>query len=147
MASNNGKPPKEWVPFFDKANIRADDLAACKSNKAKSIKIGLFLSPKVGRAVPIEVKGRTGKAVLRVEEGRAKEKRYYFVVTWDDKAVDIQKGSKKLPKKDKKKQEQAPQKKAPKKQVKANKTAAAMKETRAKNKRAEGHTKGNDEDW
>jgi hypothetical protein len=73
-----------WESFFRKAGVRVEDLNASKSNRTRAIKIGQFLSPHVNREVPVQVKGRTGKAVLRAEEGRAKEKRYFFVVTWDD---------------------------------------------------------------
>ena len=52
--------------------------------RARAIKIGQFLSPLVGREVPIQAGGKTGKAVLRVEPGRSKERRYYAVVTWDE---------------------------------------------------------------
>lgn len=79
---------RDWEAYFRKAKVRIDDLEACKSSKSRTIKIGLFLSPNVDRAVPIEFKGRTGKAVLRVVKDRAKEKRYFFEVTWDDQGAE-----------------------------------------------------------
>ena len=80
---NRNLPPREWEPFFRKAGVRVEELDGAKSSKARSIKIGLFLSPLVDREVPIQVEGRSGKAVLRVADRRSKEKRYYFDVTWD----------------------------------------------------------------
>jgi len=71
----------EMLRFF--AGPRAEELQACQSTRARAIKVGQFLAPKVGREVPVEVDGRAGKAVLRVEEGRAKERRYYFEFSWD----------------------------------------------------------------
>jgi hypothetical protein len=68
--------------LFIKAGVRADELTDTKSSQAKAIKIGQFFTPLVGREVVIQVKGRTGKAVLRVEKGRANEKRYYFDISW-----------------------------------------------------------------
>src|SRR5947209_13300764 len=82
-----GLPPKDWEKFFREANVRAEALAECKSERSKAVKMGQFLSPHVGREVPIQVKGRSGRAVLRAEEGRSKEKRYYFEVIWDVPSV------------------------------------------------------------
>src|SRR5437763_3254763 len=82
-----GLPPKDWEKFFREANVRAEALAECKSERSKSVKMGQFLSPHVGREVPIQVKGLTGRAVLRVEKGRSKEKRYFFEVHWDAPVV------------------------------------------------------------
>lgn len=81
--SHGSLPPKDWEPFFQKAGVRVEELIACKSSRSKAIKIGLFFSTLVGREVPIQVMERTGTAVLRIETGRAKEKRYYFEVRWD----------------------------------------------------------------
>src|SRR5207248_1459824 len=50
----------------------------------RATRIGQFFGPLLGREVPIQSRGRTGKAVLRVTEGRSKERRYYFEVFWDD---------------------------------------------------------------
>src|SRR5205085_9959781 len=54
----------------------------------KSTRIGQFLAPFVGRYVAIQVKGRTGRATLRVEEGRSREKKYFFEIVWDSAAGD-----------------------------------------------------------
>ena len=50
--------PKDWESYFQAANVRVQELTECKSSRAKSIKMGLFLSPQVGREVPIQVRGR-----------------------------------------------------------------------------------------
>ena len=76
-------PATDWLPYFKEAGIRVDELDQCKSEHSKAIKLGQFLSPKVGREVPVQVGGRTGRAVLRVEQDRAKTKLYYLEVRWD----------------------------------------------------------------
>jgi hypothetical protein len=78
---------REWGRYFREANVRVGELDSCRSSRARAIRIGQFLTPNVGREVPVEVNGRAGRAVLRVEEGRAKVKRYFFEVTWDDAAA------------------------------------------------------------
>jgi hypothetical protein len=75
--------PHQWEKYFRAAHVRVEELEACKSSRAKAIKIGQLLAPNVGREIPIEVDGRAGKAVLRVQEGRSKERRYFFEVFWD----------------------------------------------------------------
>jgi len=77
-----------WEPFFQKAQIAVDRLQAAKSEKAKTTIIGRMLSQYVGREVPIAVEGRTGKATLRVETARAKQKTYHFEVVWDVRSDD-----------------------------------------------------------
>jgi hypothetical protein len=87
--NNNKLACEDWEPYFRRAKVRVEDLDACKSNRAKAIKIGRFLSPNVNRPVPIECAGRRGKAVLRMEERRAKGKYYFFEVIWEaDKTTD-----------------------------------------------------------
>jgi hypothetical protein len=145
--------PKDWEDFFRKAKVRVEELEACKSKQSKAIKIGRFLTPNVGREVPIQVNGCAGKAVLRAEEGRSKEKRYYFVVTWDAKAAAASAGDTKLAtKKQGKKSEQ----KAPKWKKKAASATPAANNARheasKENPPGDGNpakTKpsGNDEDW
>ncbi|MBA4192401.1 MAG: hypothetical protein C0467_30910 [Planctomycetaceae bacterium] len=76
-------PAADWLPFFVKADILAKALTGAHSMKAKTIKIGQFLSPNVNRTVPIQVRGRSGHATLRVKLGKAKSKLYFFEVTWD----------------------------------------------------------------
>lgn len=76
-------PAADWLPFFAKADILTQALTETHSAKAKTIKIGQFLSPNVNRPVPIQVNGRSGHATLRVKKGTAKSKRYFFEITWD----------------------------------------------------------------
>ncbi len=83
----HGCSAKDWEQIFIKAGVLAEELAAAKGCRAKATKIGRFFGPMPGREVPIQIKGRTGKAVLRVEEARAKERRYYFEVTLDEKTL------------------------------------------------------------
>jgi hypothetical protein len=77
-------PVPDWERFFHKAGVRTEELGGCKGRRAKSIRIGQFLSPLVGREVPIEVRGRTGRAVLRSVPGRSRTKRYVFEIVWDE---------------------------------------------------------------
>src|SRR5262249_50831642 len=71
-------PAADWAKYFEAAKVRVEELNACKSARARAIWIGKYLSPLVDREVAVEVKGRTGHAVLQVEEGRSNEKRYIF---------------------------------------------------------------------
>ena len=81
---NKKLPAADWLPFFIKADVLTKALAETHSAKGKTIKIGQFLTPNVNQTVPVQVKGRSGKATLRVEmKGHGKEKRYFFEVEWD----------------------------------------------------------------
>jgi len=77
-----GLPAAKWIPVFDVAGVVPPSFVDAKTPHAKTIKVGQWLSSKVGRELPISVNGRTGKAVLRVIGARANEKRYYFEITW-----------------------------------------------------------------
>lgn len=79
----HGRPAGDWGDVFLKAGVRTEELARSMSSRATAIRIGQFFAPLVGREVPIQVNGRAAKAVLRVQNGRANEKRYYFQVSWD----------------------------------------------------------------
>lgn len=70
-------------PILDAAGLTPQALADAKTPHAKAIKLGQWLSAKVGREMPVCVGGRNGKAVLRVIGARANEKRYYLEITWD----------------------------------------------------------------
>jgi hypothetical protein len=154
MANNDRKlPPKEWGQYFQKAQIRTEELDKAKNNRGKGVVIGRFFSPNVGREVPIEVKGRTGKAVLHVENGRAKEKRYFFVVTWDDEAAtatsktDDHQPTKKSEKKTKKfagNMKPAPTKRA---SGGVKPKPASKSKPASKKKPVRSTTGGNNEDW
>ncbi len=76
-------PAKDWLPFFEAAGILSEELEACKSERSRAIKLGQFLSTKVGREVPIQVGDRTGKATLESDMDRANTKVYYLRVVWD----------------------------------------------------------------
>ena len=73
----------KWESLFKKAGIETERLDAAKSEKARTTILGNFLAQNVGREVPIEHKGITGKATLRMEVGRGKQKQYWFEVRWD----------------------------------------------------------------
>ena len=150
------QPAADWLPHFERAGILQDELLACKSERSKAIKLGQFLSPKVGREVPVQVGGRTGKAVLRVEQDRAKTKRYFIEVTWDGKPQEGEKTGKKKAKKTKKaggKQDDTPpggkrpetSMKTPGKKADAAPAGSKTPKTTAKPSRKT--TKGNAEAW
>src|SRR5208282_5306019 len=80
------KPSADLERYFRKANVRVEELNNAKSQHAKSILIGRFLSPLVDREVTIRAKGRTGKAVLKSIPARAGQKLLYAEVHWDDDA-------------------------------------------------------------
>jgi hypothetical protein len=82
-AESRGAPAKDWVPVFVKAGVMAEVFEK-GSRSSKGTKIGKFFSPFIGREVPIEPDGRVGRAVLHVENGRSRERRYYFAVSWED---------------------------------------------------------------
>ena len=79
-----GVPAGNWEALFKKAGVETDRLDAAKSEKARTTILGNFLAQNVGREVPIEVKGRTGKATLRMNVGRGRQKHYHFEIRWDD---------------------------------------------------------------
>src|SRR5262249_18526216 len=80
-----GLKPGDWESYCVQAGIlnSEGDTSARQSAHARSVRIGNFLSRFVDREVPVAVKGRTGKATLRVHKGRARAKLYYFEVRWD----------------------------------------------------------------
>ena len=91
MKSKSGATPKpdralpaaKWIPILDAAGLTLPTLADAKTSHARAIKLGQWLSAKVGRVLPVSDDGKNGKAVLRVIGARANEKRYYFEITWE----------------------------------------------------------------
>lgn len=74
--------PGEFERFFRAARICVDELDAKKSTRARQVMIGRFLSPNVGRAIEFAAGERTGRAMLRKEDGRSGSRKYYFEVIW-----------------------------------------------------------------
>lgn len=126
-----GLPAAKWLPILAAAGISPPALDDAKTPHAKAIKLGLWLSAKVGREIPVCVRGRRGKAVLRAIKSRSRETQYRVEVTWE--------------------RAQVPESTPP---VKVVKTA-----TKKENPSAKGHavpkppavrkhtTGGNDEEW
>jgi len=85
-----GLPASQLERVFRRAGVLIDQLDTTQSARAKSTRIGQWLSPLVGRRVSIEVAGRTGTATLRCLPGRSREKRYHFEVVWDDSVSQAQ---------------------------------------------------------
>lgn len=132
-------PASDWLPFFTRADILTQALTETHTTKAKTIKIGQFLSPNVDRPVPIQVGGRSGHATLRVKKGKAKSKLYFFEITWDAPEI----SEKKKGKTNKKaKSNQGPIKSQP-----TPPKAASTKVPSTKKPVPKGSKLGNDEKW
>jgi hypothetical protein len=85
---DRARSPAGWVRFAEMAGVCADALGHARSDRAKAIVVGKFLSGKVGREIPVKVSGRQARAVLKVIEGRARERRYYFEVVFETDDAD-----------------------------------------------------------
>ena len=75
-----GHPPGEWESVFRAAGALDQELASATTARAKSTRIGGYLSQHVGREVQVEHGDSTFTARLRVVGGRARQKRYHFEV-------------------------------------------------------------------
>ena len=91
--AENATTAADWEPYFRSAKVLVEELDACKSQQARAIRIGKFLSPLIGKIVPIQVKGRTGTAELVKVAGRSREKNYGVVVRWDSPSPEAESGS------------------------------------------------------
>jgi hypothetical protein len=127
-------PAAKWLPIIDAAGITPPGLADAKTQRARAIKVGQWLSAKVGREMPVSISGRDGKAVLRVFGARANEKRYYIEVTWNQAQASD------LPTESKRRSE------SPKIKAKA-KVKTKTKPTTEMKGRTKPTTEGNDENW
>jgi hypothetical protein len=87
--ASTGLPAGEWLSVFRSAKVETERLEAAKSTQGRATIIGNFLARMVGREVPIEVDGRSGKAALRKTQGRARKQLYYFEVVLDDGQIEI----------------------------------------------------------
>jgi hypothetical protein len=83
-AEGTGLTAGQWEKFFIEAKVRSDKLDAAKSAQGKAAVMASLLAANVDREVSIEVKGRRGKARLRMMPGRSRTKQYYFEICWDD---------------------------------------------------------------
>jgi len=79
-----GLSPSKWEDMFRRAKVQVEALDAARSERARATLLGSFLSQNIGREVPIEVKGRTGKARLLAVDAGKKQRRYWFEITWDE---------------------------------------------------------------
>jgi hypothetical protein len=138
-------PAADWWRFFKAAGVREEELEMCKSAQARAIKIGQFLAPKVGRAVPVQVRGRAGRAVLRVEGGRSREKCYFFEVTWDEPQQATTENS--VEGKETKKGHDEPEPSRKKESKQSCNTTTSDRKTEAPHRQGQLQDKGNNEDW
>lgn len=79
---DSGRPASEWESIFRRARVMVEELDVTASSRSRATRIGRFLGPLLGRPVPVQVRDRQGTAILRVHEGRARERRYYFDIAW-----------------------------------------------------------------
>jgi hypothetical protein len=79
-----GRPASEWELLFRTAGVALEKLEVSKSRKARSTTLGQFLGQYVDREVPIQAKGKSGRATLRVRPWRSNQKRYFFEIIWDE---------------------------------------------------------------
>lgn len=149
ISQTNKRTAMEWERFFISANVRVEALGACKSTRSKAIKIGQFFAMSLGREVPIEVSGRTGKAVLKVISKRAKEKRYYFEITWDDSVAPekTRGGSREDDKNSKTKLAKKETRNPEKPEKKRRATTESSRHKTPRSKASDGLSLGNDEAW
>lgn len=75
---------QDWFTFCEQAQLFADQPNAAKGSHSKSIRIGKFLSPLVGREVEFDVFDLVGRATLRSRKVRANTKLYHFEIHWDE---------------------------------------------------------------
>jgi hypothetical protein len=75
--NNRGKMSKEWAPLFAAAGVFKDRLAT-QSDRGCQTFVGRFLSGKTDRAIDISVGTNSGTAVLRLNQVKANQRRYYF---------------------------------------------------------------------
>jgi hypothetical protein len=83
-----GKPAGQWVEVAQAVGILREKLAECSGAKARATLVGNFLGGKVDRQVPIETPAGPRTATLRMREGRARARHYYFAIAATGEAGD-----------------------------------------------------------
>jgi len=76
------QPAAGWISIFERAGILGEQLRN-GSNHSRAIRIGNFFGPLIDREVPILVQGRAGRATLRVHQGRARSKCFWFEIAFN----------------------------------------------------------------
>jgi hypothetical protein len=79
-----GLLPGHWEDLFRKAGVQVEVLDAARSHRARATLLGNFLARNRDRVVPIEVDGRPGTARLCASDAGKRQRRYFFVVTFED---------------------------------------------------------------
>jgi hypothetical protein len=82
-AGGPGRKPAEWVPVIRDAGLLQHELGNAASDRARATVVGKFLGGRLGRAVPIAVGDSAGTATLRAQQGHARQRRYWFEVSWE----------------------------------------------------------------
>jgi hypothetical protein len=79
-----GLSATDWEPLFRKAGVEVEKLDSKKSKHAKATIIGNWLARNADREVAVTIGKRTGKARLRILDGRSKRRCYVFEIHWDE---------------------------------------------------------------
>jgi hypothetical protein len=80
--SEKGATASEWEPVFARSGVMADDLAKTKSKSKRSTGtlIGNFFKKHVGKEVAVHLEQGPARAVLKVVDGRANRREYFFMI-------------------------------------------------------------------
>lgn len=79
-----GLSATDWEPLFRQAGVEVEKLDSKKSKRGKVTIIGNWLTRNAKREVAVTVGKRTGKAILRILDGRSNRARYVFEIHWDE---------------------------------------------------------------
>ena len=79
-----GLPASKWETCSRTQASSGKSSKLRKASRPKRTILGNFLSQNVDSEVPIVIRNRTGRATLRMKLGRAKQKRYFFELVWDE---------------------------------------------------------------
>lgn len=90
--NNRRWPPNQWLPLFLRAGVERDRFVTASSSRAKATIIGNFFGRNIDREVRVQVHGQKGTARLRMEQGRGRQKLYYFEVRLDGPPEEEQPG-------------------------------------------------------
>jgi hypothetical protein len=78
--ANKGRTPGQWAPVFAETQVLRDKFTD-STPKGRATAIGMFLSAKVNRRVPIETTTGKRQATLRRRDGTANQRLYFFEIT------------------------------------------------------------------
>jgi hypothetical protein len=76
-SDDKGRTPGQWASVFAETQVLGDKLAVTTA-QGKATAIGMFLSAKVNRTVPIETTDGKRQATLRRRDGKTANQKFYF---------------------------------------------------------------------